>query len=115
MTAINASEQRAHQRFPVVTPYHLILKGKRYDGETGNISLNGAYLETIIPALQASSADQPGELILDLDDQSIILACQIVYVNAGDQLLPNGIGVAFDSHQNDKIALLIDFMKTIMR
>ncbi len=115
MAAINASEQRAHQRFPVVTPYHLVLNDKRYDGETGNISLNGAYLETITPALQASNAGQSGELILHLDDQAIMLVCQIVYVHSGDPLLPSGIGVAFDSHQNDKIALLIDFMKTIVR
>lgn len=111
MSKINTdADRRIHVRAPLELEYHLAVGDKSYTGITGNVSLGGVYLKKISPELQKTDFARSAELTLQLNSDVIILNCQIVYICGDAVPCLEGIGVAFDEGQDEKIVQLKKFI-----
>jgi len=111
MSEINIdADRRIHVRAPLQLEFHLAVGGKSHIGVTGNVSLGGVYLEKISPELQKTDLARSAELTLQLNSDVIILNCQIVYICGDAVPCLEGIGVAFDEGQDEKISRLKKFI-----
>ncbi len=92
----SAKNRRRHARIPINADYQLTLDGKGYAGKVSNISLSGAFLIMPEPNLTATDTNKIAGLNIKINDETVDLKCEIVYVEAaGQSVFPAGIGVAF--------------------
>lgn len=88
-------------------PYHLTVGGAVYSGFTGNISLGGAYLETLDKPLPAATLAQSGQIVIaDHDSEVVNSACRVVYIGGVMVPHPEGVGVTFEAMNEAAIARL---------
>ena len=116
MQKLDAHELRRSPRFSISIPYRLEIEGRGYTGETGNISMNGVFLNAINPALLGTDVEKTGQIEFLLESHSIPLSCKIVYINNSDSSMPSGVGVSFKADQNHQLADLVkglEFVKTL--
>jgi len=88
-------ERRKDERCTQPLPYTLVIDSEHYSGVTGNISRGGLYTETISPPIAESLMGQNGKITLQLDSESIVTECMIVYVGGGTIPYPTGVGISF--------------------
>lgn len=113
MRALKTHELRQSPRFSITVKYNLIIGDSQlYTGETGNISINGAYLATVQPELTEINPEDLASLILQLDTHTITLSCRIVYINNSNNAMPIGLGVSFNEHQNKALSHLISCLES---
>lgn len=102
-------EKRKHARVAVFLEYGLELDNTHYTGFTGNISMGGVYLRSTIPPMSRDKLTHTGRITLNLDGESITLACQIVFIG-GDIPKLEGIGVAFVGPNPSATSILQHFL-----
>lgn len=103
-------ERRKHARISLCIKYSLMIDGEYYAGETGNISLGGAYLETIDPPLPQERLSQAGEITLTLEQERMTVACLVVFIGGGVIQHPTGIGITFHEISDENTNKLREFI-----
>lgn len=88
-------EMRRHCRLSIDLEYFLEIDDQKISGQISDVSLSGAYLETMEPQLSVSHISQQGVLNIKTERGWIKIRCNIVYVGAKKEGFPSGAGVEF--------------------
>jgi hypothetical protein len=101
-------DRRKNKRVDADFDYRLLVDGQEFAGKLANISLNGAFLSVTSPNLSQLLMNQKGEISLQVDKETLTLACEIVYITDSDNTaFPVGAGVLFiDAELATQTALL---------
>ena len=75
--------------------YFLEIDNQKISGKISNVSLSGAYLETMEPQLSVSHISQQGVVNIKTENDWVKIKCNIVYVGAKKEDFPSGAGVEF--------------------
>ncbi|GAB6141117.1 hypothetical protein JCM14076_18460 [Methylosoma difficile] len=106
-------ERRRHIRVPTDLHYSLSINDHIFTGQLGNISLSGAFLLEPSPHLNAHCTNHTGTLVITLNDEPLVLICEIVYLaEAEETIFPIGAGVLFSETDHatlDAITRLKDY------
>ena len=92
MTSTTGKEKRRHVRWPIDLKYVLIIEGQEFSGKLGNISLSGAFLETMTPVPTEPLVPKQGLLKIKGNDDWVSVKCNIIYSKAHNPVFPEGAG-----------------------
>lgn len=90
-------DRRAQQRTLTNIEFSFFLNGQQFSGFIENISLSGAFLSELQPALAPEDVAQSGKIDIRLNGEPLSLACKIVYIVPTEhEYFPIGAGVVFN-------------------
>jgi hypothetical protein len=100
-------DKRKHVRLAMRWTYRLTITGAAYSGLTGNISLGGAYLETLDRPMPSDALAQSGRIVIVRNGIEVVNSnCRVVYIGGITVPYPVGIGVTFEEMDETAVARL---------
>ena len=100
-------DKRKHVRLAMRCKYRLTIMGAAYSGFTGNISLGGAYLETLDKPMPPDALAQSGQIVIVRNDVEVVNSnSRVVYIGGVTVPYPEGVGVTFEAMDEAAVARL---------